>query len=611
MSVATNKGARRMTSATNQTDRELDAMVSEHPTDTFKGIIMHCTKFHRLKPKSALMACAAGLSFFASPASAQKNQVDGEKILELLVARGVITRTDADGIIAQAETVPALAQQASIPQGGVAGDTQTVPYIPQTVRNQIKEELRAEVIQQAKTEGWAAPGQTAEWTQRIKVSGDLRARFEGIYFDKPRYDPASGLQTSGNYPLFPDFQALNAGSGFDVNGFNGFPIINNGADRQRERIRARLGITAQIDDWISADLRIATGNDRSPVSTNQTLGSGAQFGKYQLWLDRASIRLRPLDGVSIDIGRSANPFWSTDLLFDEDLNFDGVSVAARRPVMDDLTLFGTVGAFPVYNTDFNFGTFDTVKAGSKDRYLLAAQAGAEFKLGDKLKIALAAGYFDYRNIRGELSSPCFASLVSASFLTCDTDITRPQFVQFGNTLAPIRNIVPDPNNPDGPQFQYFGLASQFRILNVHGKVDFVVTEGIYTRLEGDFAHNLGYNRGEILAQGPINNLGDGGVYQSGANAWYANLIAGKIDITERGDWNASLGYKYLEADAVLDALNDSDFHLGGTNAEGFIIGGHFGIAKNTFVGARWLSANEVSGPPYAVDVLQIDLATKF
>ena len=38
------------------------------------------------------------------------------------------------------------------------------------------------------------------------------------------------------------------------------------------------------------------------------------------------------------------------------------------------------------------------------------------------------------------------------------------------------------------------------------------------------------------------------------------------EITKRWDWNVSLAYKYVESDAVLDALNDPDFHLGGTNA---------------------------------------------
>ncbi|MBO7942033.1 putative porin, partial [Streptomyces sp. S9] len=77
------------------------------------------------------------------------------------------------------------------------------------------------------------------------------------------------------------------------------------------------------------------------------------------------------------------------------------------------------------------------------------------------------------------------------------------------------------------------------------------------------------------------------------------------------DWNASIGFKRLESDAVPVAFTDSDFHLGGTNARGFIVGGSLGLARNTWLGLRWLSANEVTGQPYSVDVVQLDLNTQF
>jgi hypothetical protein len=585
-----------------------------------KGFLsMSRPSFHRLKP--ALMASVVGLSLYAAPAAAQ-SRVDGEKILDLLVAKGVIERAEADAIVAEAAATPAPP-----PARSAAADpgVQRIPYVPEPVRKQIKEELRNEVMQQARAEGWAAPGETAEWTQRIKLSGDLRVRGEAVMFQEPVYNDA-GLQTNGNFPLFPDFQAINSGSGFAVNGFDNAPFLNTSEDRNRARnrarIRARLGVAAKIDDWISAELRIATGNDTSPVSTNQTLGSGDDFGKYQLWLDRASIRLTPLAGLSIDIGRSANPFWSTDLLFDDDLNFDGVSLTGRGSLGGGLSAFATTGVFPTYNTDFNFGTTDTVKTASRNKYLIASQIGLEYKASEELGFTLAGAYLDYQNIEGRLSSPCLAILD-----ICDSDISRPQFVQFGNTLRPIRNILVDPNNPDFPQTQYFGLASEFRIVNAHAKVDYALTDTLGVRLEGDFVHNLGFDADEIAARGPVNNLGPSmlvpdpndpdediaiaGPFVGGATGWYANLIVGAPTVTKTGEWNLSVGYKYLESDAVVDAFTDSDFHLGGTNAEGFIAGGRYGIARNTQLGARWFSANEISGPPFAVDIVQIDLTTAF
>jgi hypothetical protein len=64
-------------------------------------------------------------------------------------------------------------------------------------------------------------------------------------------------------------------------------------------------------------------------------------------------------------------------------------------------------------------------------------------------------------------------------------------------------------------------------------------------------------------------------------------------------------------DAVLDAFTDSDFHLGGTNAKGWFIGGNYGLMKNVWLTGRWLTADVITGPPYGVDVLQVDINTQF
>ena len=78
-----------------------------------------------------------------------------------------------------------------------------------------------------------------------------------------------------------------------------------------------------------------------------------------------------------------------------------------------------------------------------------------------------------------------------------------------------------------------------------------------------------------------------------------------------GEWQAYFGYRHLERDAVLDAFTDSDFHLGGTDAKGYFIGGNYGLNKNASVGLRYLSADQIDGPPLAIDVLQVDLNAKF
>ena len=594
--------------------------------------------------KFMLLACTAGATLLGSPALAQERRVDGEKILNLLVARGVISKADADTIISQAEVAtPAPAAHAALPQAGVAADgTQTVTYVSPVVREQIASQVRAELGTQAQAQGWSKPGETPEWTRRIQLYGDVRVRGE-----IRRHDDKNG-------DIFWNYAALNAGRPFDLNDrspdYVGPPYVNTLENRNRFRLRARFGVHAQVADWISADLRIATGADNGPISTNQTLGANGT-GKYQLWLDRASIRLTPFKNLNIDVGRFANPFWASDLIFDNDLNFDGVAISGMAPVSDRLRVFGTAGAFPVFNTDLNFGTQNAriennVQRGrpypSQDKYLFAAQAGVEFKASEAISVRLDGAYYHFDNIQGKESDPCYWYE-----LVCSTDSTRPAFQQFGNTMFAIRNIVRNPLNPDlSPDPQYFGLASKFRVLHLRGAIDYRASSGFGVRLEGDYVRNLGWNQDAIRGAfvpnvgwvgHALNNLGPdveiaaptssdpknkkwvSGPYAGGNQGWQARLTAGTVLNlntlgdwqAKRGDWNAYVAYRRLESDAVVDAFADSDFHLGGTNNRGWQIGGNYAVAKNTIVGLRWLAAEEIVSAPFSVDRGFVDIMTRF
>ena len=624
----------------------MSVQLTDASTPRGKDQMSQITQTLKLKP--ALMACVAGLGLLASPALAQNQEttVDPRLFAEQLVAEGILTREQADRMIAKA-TVPVRQAEAParppLPAAGVAADgTQTVTYVSPVVREQIKAELRQELGQQAEAQGWSRPGETPEWTRRIQLYGDVRMRGEAR-----RYDDA-------NADIFWNYGRLNAGDPFNINDaspdYVGAPYINTLEDRQRFRLRARMGLRAQITDWISADLRIATGADNSPVSTNQTLGADGT-GKYHLWLDRASIRLTPMEDVAINFGRFANPFWSSDLIFDNDMNFDGVAVSASAPVNDTFRVFGTAGAFPVFNTDMNFGTQnarveDDVERGrpfpSQDKYLFAAQAGVEFKPTEQIGVRLAGAYYHFDNIQGKVSDPCYWYE-----LVCSTDATRPAFQQFGNTVFPIRDIIPDPINPElSPDPQYFGLSSKFRVLHVRGALDYRTNGGFGVRLEGDYVRNLAWDRDAIRGSfvdgvgwvgRALNNLGPditipaptatdpdatrtvSGPYVGGNDGWQARLTVGTVLnlnllgdwAAKRGDWNAWLAYRRLESDAIIDAFADSDFHIGGTNNRGWQIGGNYAIAKDTILGFHWLAAEEVAGAPFSVDRGFIDLMTRF
>ena len=77
------------------------------------------------------------------------------------------------------------------------------------------------------------------------------------------------------------------------------------------------------------------------------------------------------------------------------------------------------------------------------------------------------------------------------------------------------------------------------------------------------------------------------------------------------DWYAGINYRYLESDATVDAFNDSDFGGGGTNLKGYTVFASLAITRRVWLGARWMSANEIGGPTLRTDVFQFDLNAKF
>jgi hypothetical protein len=357
-------------------------------------------------------------------------------------------------------------------------------------------------------------------------------------------------------------------------------------------------------------VRLATGENNSPVTTNQSLGASGGFNKYAVWLDRAFLKYRSEIG-SVAAGRFDNPFFATSMVFDDDLGFDGLAGSAKIALGENLKPFATLGAFPVFNSSLNFSSIQPAKFKSQDKWLFGGQLGTDLKISKDLTAKVGAAYYYFHNLAGRLSTP-FTPVTSLD--NGDTDETRPAFAQSGNTYFPLRNIVPNVLNNFGTtnQFQYFGLATPFREVALTGRLDFNRLEPVQLSLVGEWVNNLAYHRGAIRKKA-VNNLGPGGTgdFVGGQNGWNFEFKLGSVAMTQRGDWTASLGYRYLESDAVVDGFTDSDFGNGGTNLEGFTLGGAYALSHRTWIGLRWMSTSNIAGPRYKNDILQFDFNGKF
>ena len=568
-------------------------------------------------------------------------------LIRLLVQEGVLTQSKADALIRQAKDEASTAAHAKeaaeemqqkpqnapaetkldMPNGGLpatmdspaptpmpaAGEGEAsaggaakppsvrVQYVPEFIKKQIADQVKQQVVQQAKDENWAAPNALPEWTKRIKITGDFRVRYEWDLFDKR------------NDPNLTNFAAVNSSGPIDEIGVQSgslfAPLLNTTQDRERMRIRARLGLTADVTEDFIFGLRLATGNTTNPVSTNQTLGT--TLANDNIVLDRAYLQYSPWPWLMVEAGRFEDPWFHTDLVWDSDLNFDGIAVKYNPHPKSQVSPFLTAGVFPIENTPFNFpdnslgGVLD--KQPSRDKWLYAAQAGLDWHPLPDYDLRAGVAYYYFSNIQGELSSPCGQPL-SAS-IPCNTDNSRPGFMQQGNTVFDIRSLqITDPSKQ---AFQFVGLASAFKELNGTLEFDYSKYDPIHIVLDGDFVTNLAFNKSAIAAKIPPNNLNADNNFAGGNNGYQAGITVGHPKIVERGDWNVSAFYKYLESDAVVDAFTDSDFHLGGTNAKGYIFGGSYGVAHNVDLTAHWYSASEISGPPYTVDVIFLDLNGRF
>ncbi|HAJ72058.1 MAG TPA: hypothetical protein DCO68_08255, partial [Methylophilaceae bacterium] len=400
---------------------------------------------------------------------------------------------------------------------------------------------------------------------RVTFNGDIRLRYEHDGFD------------NGNASI----TALN-----NVN--RNANIANSTEDRDRFRLRARLGADVEANSWLKGGLRLTTGLITDPVSPNQT--EGASQGKYTLGLDRAYLAASPLPWVSVQGGRFANPFFHTDLMWDPDLAFDGVAATFKPKINDAFSSETTVGAFPI----------DEIQASevnkAQDKWLYALQTGIKWQGQNKSSARIGLAYYDYENVEGQ-PSPFGTTLYDAGI---------PAFRQKGNNTF----VVNAANTPAAGSEKY-GLASKFKLIDVTGQVDLMTFDPVHVTLTGDYVRNIGFDRAEIKKRTGADFAEETDGYQVRLDVGQNSFNGGSSVEVKPNDWQVSFAYKRLEADSVLDAFTDSDFHLGGTDAEGWVIGGNYAIDKNAWVNARYYSADSITGPNLSIDVLMLDFIAKF
>ena len=168
---------------------------------------------------------------------------------------------------------------------------------------------------------------------------------------------------------------------------------NNSQDKDRQRIRARLGAYTEINPQVSTGIRIATGGSNDARSTNQDLDG--YFVKKDLWLDMGYIDYHPtaLPNLHIIGGKMAQPWVSMgDIIWDSDINPEGLAATYSLPITKGFELFGSAGNYTLKDNIDGDGT-----QFKNDLRLNAAQLGAKFTPIDAIKITAGGSIYQYQN----------------------------------------------------------------------------------------------------------------------------------------------------------------------------------------------------------------------
>jgi hypothetical protein len=215
-------------------------------------------------------------------------------------------------------------------------------------------EERLEVVE-ASAESAGSGG----WFQNVTVSGDLRTRYEQLD-DEARANP-----------------------------------------RDRSRIRARVGIEAEVnDDWTVA-VGIATGGD-NPISTNQSFNNGGST--KSLGLDYAYFEYSGIENTTIAGGKYKNVFYKAggyNLIFDGDYRPEGLALSweASNVFFNAATMF--------LNSDDRGGSSDKEMAWGLQLGYEADLDSARFIFGGSYYNTSVAGskpFYDDEDYRNTLAA---------------------------------------------------------------------------------------------------------------------------------------------------------------------------------------------------------------
>ena len=330
------------------------------------------------------------------------------------------------------------------------------------------------------------------------------------------------------------------------------------ADRTRERFRFRLNGDLQMQKGWRAGCALETAS--AADSGNQTFENGAD--DYGIYLARAYVAWQPRNDLKFVAGKQRNPLYTTDLVWDGDINPQGLAELYTYSLGGKDTL--EVRALQSIMDDNNEATKG--RAGN-DAWLFAQQ------------------------------------LVLTKYFGTTSLILAPGYSIYGkSTLSGLTNETPF--NGDTASLSLGTFAGELGFANV-GR------EGNSLKVYWDSSYNF-------EAASRVHKVYGLTTAQKDALAWLVgvgyNHGSGKL----AGDWGVKADYRRIGLGAVDPNLSDSDFGFGNLNQAGFKLAGSYNLADFCSVNVTYFYTTDIRDTlNHAVAgldgsrILQVDLVTKF
>lgn len=241
-----------------------------------------------------------------------------------------------------------------------------------------------ETFAQLRAELDALRSEQAERDRRIQRLEDALQRIAGepaattpAVAAQPVPAPASAPVASGSTPIA---SRLKVSGDLRLRGQADWSD-DDGKNRGSMQLRGRLGATFAANDRITIGARLATGDSDDPNSTDVQLSNW--LDDLEVSLDMAYVQFN-FDTLTLYGGKFANPFVRTDLVWDGDVNPQGIGAIWRKPLASGGTLRTNALAFIVDES-----------ATGPDSTMLGAQLGYETAVHGDWKFDVNGAYYHY------------------------------------------------------------------------------------------------------------------------------------------------------------------------------------------------------------------------